>query len=95
MEVLDRVKTDQVMIDKDHRIELPGTVVDRYQLTPDIPIRVVEMSAGILLVPLTDEPMDDELRAELALWQSASAKAWAMFPYDEDDTASSEILADA
>jgi bifunctional DNA-binding transcriptional regulator/antitoxin component of YhaV-PrlF toxin-antitoxin module len=64
-------------------ITLPDDVRHRYRLTPDTPIRIVETRGGILLVPLTDEPMSPELEQELQEWQSLSVATWSMFPYED------------
>lgn len=60
-------------------IALPSEVRDRYGLTPEIPIRLIETRNGILLVPLTREPMSAELARELEEWQSLSVETWGMF----------------
>ena len=65
-------------------LTLPADLCQRYGLSPDTPLRVIETGAGILLVPLTGDPMSDELRAELAGWQEHSMASWEMFPYEED-----------
>jgi AbrB family looped-hinge helix DNA binding protein len=65
-------------------IVLPDPVRDRYGLAPDTPVRIVETRSGILLVPLTDEPMSAELEQELEEWQSLSVQTWTMFPYEDD-----------
>jgi AbrB family looped-hinge helix DNA binding protein len=66
-------------------IVLPDPVRDRYGLEPNTPVRLVETRSGILLVPLTDEPMSPELEAELEEWQALSLETWAMFPYEDGD----------
>lgn len=38
-------------------IALPDEVRDRYGFLPDTPIRIIETSTGILIVPMTDELM--------------------------------------
>jgi AbrB family looped-hinge helix DNA binding protein len=65
-------------------IVIPDPVRDRYGLAPDTPVRIVETRSGILLVPLTDEPMSAELEQELEEWQSLSLQTWMMFPYEDD-----------
>ncbi len=72
-----------LMMGRGGAIVLPDALRERYGLTSDTPIRVIETRSGILLVPLTNEPMSEELAQELAEWQSLSAKAWEMFPYEE------------
>jgi hypothetical protein len=46
---------------------------------------VIEMQSGILLVPLTDAPMSEGLKAELAEWQSLGADALEIFPFEEKE----------
>jgi hypothetical protein len=36
--------------------------------------RVIETKKGVLLIPLTDEPMDNELKAEIEEWQAAGTR---------------------
>jgi hypothetical protein len=64
-------------------IALPPEVCQRYGLTADTPLRVIQTRTGILLVPLTNAPMAEDLQRELAEWQSLSAEAWSMFGYEE------------
>ena len=71
-------------IKNDGQITLPDEVRSRYGLRPDTPIRLIETRTGILLVPLTSEPMSAELAQELSEWQSLSAETWDMFPYQDE-----------
>ena len=66
-------------------IALPDDVRNRYGFLPDTPIRIIETSTGILIVPLTDEPMSHELKKELAAWQELSTETWDMFSYSDND----------
>jgi bifunctional DNA-binding transcriptional regulator/antitoxin component of YhaV-PrlF toxin-antitoxin module len=61
-------------------IELPDRVRQRYGIAPATPIRMIETRGGILLIPLSDEPMSAELAEELAQWQALAADSWEMFP---------------
>ena len=72
-----------VLIGIDGQIELPDTVSEKYHLTPETPLRLIETRTGILLIPITDEPMSDDLAGELAEWQSLSLDCWDMYPYEE------------
>ena len=65
-------------------IALPTDVRERHGFSPQTPIRVIETRSGVLLVPLTNEPMDATLSKELAEWQALSASTWDMFPYQDD-----------
>lgn len=64
-------------------ITLPVDVRQRYGMTPEIPLRIVETRSGVLLVPLTQEPMSEALRQELAEWQELSLESWRQFPYED------------
>ncbi len=57
-------------------IEIPQDLRDRYGMVPEVPIRVIETRSGILLIPLTSVPMEDELAKELAEWQALSTECW-------------------
>jgi len=46
---------------------------------------MIENHNGILLVPLTREPMNAELRAELEEWQRLGAASLEMFPYEDTE----------
>ena len=60
------------------KITLPPALRERYGLDEDTPLRIIETRSGILLIPLTDEPMSAALAAELEAWQSL---ATATFEY--------------
>jgi len=66
-------------------ITLPEDLRNRYRLSPETPIRVIETRNGILLIPQSDAPMSAELAKELEDWQFVSAQAWALFPYETED----------
>ena len=42
-------------------IALPRELRERYGMAPDVPIRIIETRSGILLVPLTGAPMEEDL----------------------------------
>ncbi len=67
----------------DGDLSLPTSIKERYGLTPQSTIRIVETSQGILLVPMTNEPPSEELMKELREWQDLGTSSWADFPYDE------------
>ena len=73
-----------VQMSKDGTIALPADVRAKHGFTTETPIRIVETRSGVLLVPLTNEPMSKELAAELADWQALSASTWDMFPYQDE-----------
>lgn len=74
-----------LIVGRGGEIVIPDPVRDRYGLAPDTPVRIIETHSGILLVPLTNEPMSSELERELEEWQSLSLETWAMFPYEDAD----------
>lgn len=75
---------DNVTIEDGGKITLPVAVRSRYGLAEHTPVRVIETRTGILLVPLTQEPMSESLADELQAWRSIGAESFGMFPYDED-----------
>ena len=66
-------------------LTLPLDVQERCGLKPETAVRLIETRSGVLLVPLTDEPMDTELVAELQEWQELGQHAWAQFPCEADE----------
>lgn len=77
--------SENLIIEDGGKITLPETIRDRYHLSPDTPLRIIETRNGILLVPLTNEPMNEELRAELEEWQSLGAESLELFPYEDSE----------
>lgn len=71
---------ETLIIEGGGKITLPGEVLARYGLAEETPVRLIETQKGILLIPLTDEPMSETLLAEIAEWQEAGAESWEMFP---------------
>lgn len=74
-----------VTMEQDGKITLPETVRDHYQLQPGVPLRMIETSHGILLVPLTEAPMSRTLAEELREWQALSAESLVTFPYEDSE----------
>jgi bifunctional DNA-binding transcriptional regulator/antitoxin component of YhaV-PrlF toxin-antitoxin module len=62
------------------KVTLPDSVQTRYGFEPDTPVRLIETQSGVLLIPLTDEPMSEALKAELEEWQALGAESLEMFP---------------
>jgi bifunctional DNA-binding transcriptional regulator/antitoxin component of YhaV-PrlF toxin-antitoxin module len=75
---------ETLMIEHGGRITLPTALRDRYGLAEDTPLRIIETSSGILLIPLTGEPMSAALVAELEEWQSLATESFELFPYEDD-----------
>lgn len=69
---------ENFIVEEGGRITLPDGVRDRYGLEADTPLRIIETRNGILLVPLTDEPMSEALRTELEEWQLLSTESLEM-----------------
>jgi bifunctional DNA-binding transcriptional regulator/antitoxin component of YhaV-PrlF toxin-antitoxin module len=76
----------QSLVIENGKITLPEDVLDRYRLNDETPLRIIETRNGILLVPLTDEPMTADLRNELEAWQELGADSFGLFPYEELET---------
>ena len=76
----------QKLVIENGKIALPEEVLDRYQIDEETPLRIIETRNGILLVPLTAEPMTAELRDELEAWQELGAESFDRFAYEETET---------
>lgn len=74
---------ETITIEDGGKITLPVDVLERYGFEESTPIRLIKTSNGVLLVPLTDEPMNTELTAELKEWQALGEESFEMFPYEE------------
>jgi bifunctional DNA-binding transcriptional regulator/antitoxin component of YhaV-PrlF toxin-antitoxin module len=71
--------SENLIIEDGGKITLPETVRNRYGLAQDTPLRIIETRNGILLVPLTGEPMSESLRTELEEWQATGAGSLELF----------------
>jgi antitoxin YefM len=78
-----QITSENLIVEDGGKITLPATVRDRYGLAQDTPVRMIQTRNGILLIPLTDEPMSEALSSELAEWQSVGAESFEMFPYED------------
>ena len=64
-------------------LTLPPELCERYGLTPTTPIRIIETHSGLLLIPLSSDPMNPQLTNELVEWQELSRATWESFPYED------------
>ncbi len=71
--------TEVLTIEENGKLTLPDEIVERYQFKKETQFRIVETQKGVLLIPLTDEPMYDDLKNELEEWQAIGAGGWEMF----------------
>jgi bifunctional DNA-binding transcriptional regulator/antitoxin component of YhaV-PrlF toxin-antitoxin module len=71
------------IVDSAGSVVLPAELRQRYHLDSCTAIRVVETRHGLLLVPLTNEPMPPALVREQDEWRSLDAAGWDAFPYEE------------
>ncbi|MBC7929675.1 MAG: AbrB/MazE/SpoVT family DNA-binding domain-containing protein [Rubrivivax sp.] len=76
---------EKLIIEDGGRITLPSNVLDRYGLADETIVRIIETQKGILLIPLTDEPMSEALASELREWQAVGSESWDMFPFEEPE----------
>ena len=74
--------SSNLLIEDGGKISLPDEVRERYGLTPETPLRIIETRGGILLVPLTAKP-SESLARELDEWQLLGADSLEMFPYED------------
>ncbi len=77
---------EKLIIENGGKITLPSEVLDRYGLGDETVVRIIETQKGILLIPLTNEPMSEALASELQEWQAIGSESWEMFPYEEPET---------
>lgn len=75
----------QLTMTSDRTISLPPDVCAKHGFTTGTPIRIIETRNGILLIPLTKEPMSEDLARELADWQALSGSTWQMFRYEDNE----------
>jgi len=76
--------TDILTIQETGRLTLPDDITERYQFKQEKKFRIIETQKGVLLIPLTDEPMNDDLIAELSEWQAIGSESWEMFEFEEN-----------
>jgi bifunctional DNA-binding transcriptional regulator/antitoxin component of YhaV-PrlF toxin-antitoxin module len=69
----------------DGQVTIPSSVLAHYGLEPEAPLRVVETTSGILLVPEVAGPMSELLSTELQNWQDLFDEATGMFEYHEQE----------
>ena len=74
---------ENVILEDEGKIRLPDALRSRYGLSGHSKIRIIETKTGILLVPLTNEPMSEALASEIEDWQALGQESLEMFPYDE------------
>jgi bifunctional DNA-binding transcriptional regulator/antitoxin component of YhaV-PrlF toxin-antitoxin module len=74
-----------LMIGRRGEIALPQELRTRYRLESNTPVRVIETQTGVILVPVTDASVSEELLKELAEWQSLGTESWNSFPYDGEE----------
>lgn len=66
-------QAEVLTIEETGKFTLPDEIVERYQFKKETRFRIIETQKGILLIPLTDEPMNDELKNGLEEWQVIGA----------------------
>lgn len=76
--------TEVLTIEENGKLTLPNDIVERYQFKRETQFRIIETQKGVLLIPLTDEPMSDELKTELQEWQAIGADGWEMFEFEDN-----------
>lgn len=76
--------TEVLTIEENGKFTLPDEIVERYQFKKETRFRIVETQKGVLLIPLTNEPINDELKTELEEWQAIGAENWEIFNFGEN-----------
>ena len=75
--------TDVLTVKESGDLTLPADIIERYQIEKEMQFRIIETQKGVLLIPLTDEPMSKELQEEIEEWQGLGGEGWDMFEYSE------------
>jgi hypothetical protein len=75
--------SESLVVEAGGRIKLPERITDRYHLAPDTKLRIVETRGGILLIPLTNDPISEDLQSELTEWQTLAQTSLETFPFEE------------
>jgi bifunctional DNA-binding transcriptional regulator/antitoxin component of YhaV-PrlF toxin-antitoxin module len=65
---------ETLYVEEGGKVTLPITAQTRYGFKPKVAVRVIETQSGLLLVPLTDDPMCEALQEELSEWQALGAE---------------------
>lgn len=71
--------SEVLTIEENGRLTLPNEILERYGITKETRFRIIETQKGVLLVPLTDDPMNEDLKSEIEEWQTFGAESWEMF----------------
>jgi hypothetical protein len=78
------VNTSEVlMMEENVKLTLQSDILKRYRITKETQFRFIETQKGVLLIPLSGEPMNDELKNEIEDWQSLGVESWEVFDYEE------------
>jgi bifunctional DNA-binding transcriptional regulator/antitoxin component of YhaV-PrlF toxin-antitoxin module len=75
--------SESLVVEAGGRIKLPERIADKYNLAPDTQLRVIETRGGILLIPLTNDPMSEDLKVELSEWQALAQNSLEISPFEE------------
>ena len=73
----------QISLGHQGEIVLPDTVRQRYGFKPNDSVRMIETKMGVLIIPITDEPMSESLAAELADWQELGESSRDLFAFED------------
>jgi hypothetical protein len=71
--------TEVLTVKESGDLTLPAGIVERYQIENEMQFRVIETQKGVLLIPLTDDPIDEVLKSEIEEWQAAGTDSWDFF----------------
>ena len=74
-----------LIIGDDGKLTLPLEIRTRYGFEPTKSVRIVETKSGLLIVPLTEEPISEALQQELQEWQSLGLDSLQMFPFESEN----------
>lgn len=79
------MNTSEILtMEENGKFTLPSDILERFKITKETQFRIIETQKGVLLIPLTDEPMNDELKSEIEEWQALGSESWETFGFEEN-----------
>jgi hypothetical protein len=75
--------TEVLTIEENGKLTLLNDIVKRYQFKAKTRFRIIEMQKDVLLISLTDEPINDKLKTELEERQAIGANGWETVDFEE------------
>ncbi len=71
-----------VLLETNGTVRLPKESIKRYGFEQKMSIRLIETKEGVLLVPITNQSLSEELSREIAEWHEAGSETWEDFSFE-------------